>query len=284
MVVVAIIGILAAIALPSYISHVRQGRRSEAISSLLAVELAQEKWRLSHTSYTNTLSDLGVSSTSENGYYTIGITMANATGYVATATAQKDQAKDTGCTTLTLTLSSGSTSKTPAACWKNDGIYFSQTSPPGKHNGFTLVETMVIILILGILTAIAAPSFLSMIDKQRITKAAEAILSDLRWARGESIRRGQSISITYTTGANWSYTVTIPSSATTIKTVSSADFPAATLTSTTFPTNITTFDPVRGTAVAGNIALTSKSHNATITLSTLGRARICGLEGYSPCS
>jgi len=118
MVVVAIIGILAAIALPSYISHVRQGRRSEAISSLLAVELAQEKWRLSHTSYTNTLSDLGVSSTSENGYYTIGITMANATGYVATATAQKDQAKDTGCTTLTLTLSSGSTTKTPAECWK----------------------------------------------------------------------------------------------------------------------------------------------------------------------
>lgn len=120
MVVVTIIGILAAIALPSYISHVRQGRRAEAISSLLAVELAQEKWRLSHTSYTNTLSDLGVSGTSENGYYQIGITSgsATATDYIATATAQNDQTKDTGCTTLTLTHSSGSTSKTPAACWK----------------------------------------------------------------------------------------------------------------------------------------------------------------------
>jgi type IV pilus assembly protein PilE len=120
MVVVAIVAILAAIALPSYISHVRQGRRSEGISSLLAVELAQEKWRLSNTTYTDTLSNLGVSSTSENGYYTIGITSGSATGtgYTATATAQNDQAKDTGCTTLTLTLSSGSTSKTPAACWK----------------------------------------------------------------------------------------------------------------------------------------------------------------------
>jgi len=159
---------------------------------------------------------------------------------------------------------------------------FHRQPSTGKQKGFTLVETMVVILVLGVLAAIAAPSFISMIDKQRITKAAEAIVSDLRWARGESIRRGKEIRITYTTGANWSYTVTILPSGTAIKTVSSADFPAVTLSSTTFTSGIT-FDPVRGTAVAGNIVLASKNHNATITLSTLGRARICGLEGYSPC-
>jgi len=164
-------------------------------------------------------------------------------------------------------------------------FYFHKHTPPGEQNGFTLVEAMVVILVLGVLTVIAAPSFISMIDKQRITKAAEAILSDLRWARGESIRRGQSIRITYTTGANWSYTVTIPSSGTAIKTVSSADFPAINLSSATFSGNIfTTFNPARGTATAGSIGIASNSHNATITLSTLGRARICGLEGYSPCS
>lgn len=118
MIVVAIIGILATIALPSYLQYLREGRRVDATAALMSIEAAQEKHRVSNTSYTTTLADLGVAATSTEGHYNMAVTAANATSYTATATATGSQASDTGCTTITLTMSAGSASKTPTGCWK----------------------------------------------------------------------------------------------------------------------------------------------------------------------
>ena len=51
MIVVAVIAVLGAIALPSYQDYVRKGRRADARSLLQGMSLAQEKWRLGHTTY-----------------------------------------------------------------------------------------------------------------------------------------------------------------------------------------------------------------------------------------
>ncbi|WP_341328297.1 type IV pilin protein [Methylotuvimicrobium sp. KM2] len=101
-VVTAIIGILAAIAIPSYQEHVRTGRRGEAKEALLRAQVAQERWRVSNPSYTSTLSDLGLASSSGGDYYTLAITAATATGYTMTATPQGAQTSDK-CGTLTIT-------------------------------------------------------------------------------------------------------------------------------------------------------------------------------------
>ncbi len=119
MVVVVIIGILAAIALPAYQGYLQKGRRADATSALMSIQAAQEKHRISNTTYSSTIASLpNASSTSTEGYYNLAVTAANATSYTVTASATGAQTKDTDCPTITLTMSAGNTTKTPADCWR----------------------------------------------------------------------------------------------------------------------------------------------------------------------
>ncbi|WP_367186578.1 type IV pilin protein [Rhodoferax sp.] len=112
MIVVAIIGILAAIAVPSYQNYVKQARRTDAQAYMLDLALKEEKHRVNNTSYADhTNTALGVANTS---YYTFTIVAADNT-YTITATATGTQVNDTGCTPLTLNQSGV---KGPSGCWK----------------------------------------------------------------------------------------------------------------------------------------------------------------------
>jgi type IV pilus assembly protein PilE len=119
MIAVAVVGILAAIAYPSYQDFVRKARRADGKEALLRVQIEQEKWRTNNTTYTSTLGGggLGLAGTSSGGHYNIAITASSGIGYTTTATGTGTQASDTGCTTLTLTVAAGGETKTPAACW-----------------------------------------------------------------------------------------------------------------------------------------------------------------------
>ena len=118
MIVIAVVGILAALALPSYFDSVRKGRRSEAIAALAQVQQAQERWRANRSSYAVSLTaapsatppGLGMSSaTTSGGLYTLAVDAADATGYTLSATAATgtSQANDTNCTTMRVRLSNG---------------------------------------------------------------------------------------------------------------------------------------------------------------------------------
>ena len=61
--------------------------------------------------------------------------------------------------------------------------------------GFTLMEVMVVVSILGVLAALAAPSFTSLIDKWRISQATDSMKSTIYYARSEAIKRGGRIGI-----------------------------------------------------------------------------------------
>ena len=139
MITVAIVGIIAAIAYPSYIDSVRAGRRSEAMSALLKLQLAQEKWRANNTSYTSTIggtctTGLCWSSADISGtYYTIAISAASSSGFTGTATPvsgkgqENDKANGVNCSTSSSPLkvnqdgpitSDGGIDK--SACWKKN--------------------------------------------------------------------------------------------------------------------------------------------------------------------
>ena len=125
MVAVAIVGILAAVAYPSFMSQIRKSRRSDAVVAMTQIQQVQERWRANNSTYASTLTGLSISSTSANGYYTMeilsGASAPTATRYYITATAVsgKTQTGDTGCATLTATVENGTPTYTPSSCWSN---------------------------------------------------------------------------------------------------------------------------------------------------------------------
>lgn len=119
LVVVSIIGILAAIALPSYTKYINRSRRIDAKNALTAVQLAQEKYRGNNITYSSVLSDLGLSSNSPQGFYTLSISAATATSYTATATVNSASAQNsdaTACPSLSVN-ESGFVVNSTASCW-----------------------------------------------------------------------------------------------------------------------------------------------------------------------
>jgi type IV pilus assembly protein PilE len=120
MIAVAVVGILLAVALPSYQSSVRKGRRAEAINAINAVQQAQERSRASFPSYcdndhlstapTANQCGLNVPSTTASGYYTLAISSVSGTGYTITATAADSQVADTKCKKLAARVAGGAIS------------------------------------------------------------------------------------------------------------------------------------------------------------------------------
>lgn len=123
MVVVTMIAILAALAVPAYHDYVRKARRADAKRDLTALQLAQERWRANNVAYTTTLGPGGLdwSTTTTEGYYTLDITAADATTYniEAEPVAGKSQAKDS-CGTFAVNQSGPNTSGSyaKAECWR----------------------------------------------------------------------------------------------------------------------------------------------------------------------
>jgi len=130
MIVVAIVGILSAIAYPAYQDSVRKGKRSDAIAALSRMNLLQEKLRGSCQFYAGALgttqscganagaTTIAVSpATSEAGYYTLSVSGATGNAYTLTATAIGAQASDTACATIRIEYSGGVANRLPAACW-----------------------------------------------------------------------------------------------------------------------------------------------------------------------
>ena len=120
MIVVAIIGILAAIAYPSYQSQIRKSRRTEAKVALEQGALALEKC------YTRSMTYVGCPApvaATEEGHYTVALAggvSGLATSFVLTATPAGSQVQDAECGAFTLSdtgVRGVSGSGTAQACW-----------------------------------------------------------------------------------------------------------------------------------------------------------------------
>lgn len=126
MIVLAIIGIVAAIAVPSYASYITKANRTDAMQFLLEVAGEQQRFFSENNAYASAMSALGYGTEdtagSPEGHYTISISAPdNASSYVLSATPAdgSTQVKDDVCQVFTVdsTGAKGNAGGSSDDCW-----------------------------------------------------------------------------------------------------------------------------------------------------------------------
>lgn len=124
MIVVVIVGLLAAIAYPSFRDQVVRSARSDAKTALSNAISKQEQFFADNKTYASSLGSLDMIAATENDYYQLSIDAASAgcplTRCVAMRAApQGGQAEDTECGSLTINSSGvkSATGSLSTSCW-----------------------------------------------------------------------------------------------------------------------------------------------------------------------
>ncbi len=103
-----IAAILAATALPSFQGVLLKARRTDAVTSLLQLQMRQDQWRASRGRYAD-LAELNVHPSSSMNHYALQISLAGTSGYTLVATGTGTQAADGPCRMLRLIVADGHT-------------------------------------------------------------------------------------------------------------------------------------------------------------------------------
>jgi prepilin-type N-terminal cleavage/methylation domain-containing protein len=161
-----------------------------------------------------------------------------------------------------------------------------------KHHlfvrGFTLIELIVVISIVAIVVAMAAPSFNDMIARERLRGINAELVTDLRYARSEAVQRNTRVKVKFGSTAGFTcysvYTADIecncqqptrcPAGAIELKT---ASVPAST-TVRLNAANPIVFEPARGKALANDFSAELRSTRGmalTTTVTEAGQIRSC---------
>lgn len=123
MIVIVIIGILAAIAMPSYQNYLIKANRSQAKIGLMDIAARLENYYTQNNTYVGaTLSNIGGQTASSDGNYTFSLPAPSATAYTIQAIPQNAQTSDTLCGTLSLNQAgtesaTGSSTNPTQDCW-----------------------------------------------------------------------------------------------------------------------------------------------------------------------
>jgi len=128
MVAVAILGIIVAVAFPSFKSAIVKGRRADAFAAIAAIQQAQERWRANQSTYSTSLASTALNVAQPDRYeITVsepGGSSTLANGYIVTAIGRNGQDGDNQCRKLSLKLTDGNLSY--AGCF--DCVTFTYAS------------------------------------------------------------------------------------------------------------------------------------------------------------
>lgn len=162
-----------------------------------------------------------------------------------------------------------------------------------QARGFTLVELLVVIALVAIILALAAPSFTGTLARKRLEGVASELATDLQYARSEAVQRNRAVGVVFGANCYVVYVVgdtgatscaSLGSTATALKTVQSPNGVSLNFVPTVAGAFVA-FDPVRGMAVdvtgandlSGDVNLSHSAGNWQIRaiLTKAGRVKLC---------
>ena len=121
MIVVVIIGFMAAIAYPNYRDFAARAKRIEAKAALLQIATNQERFYLQNNSYTCDMTRLGFAGAgpiqTESGTYTVEVTQCDANNFVAQADYNPSDAEAGRCNLFQINGRNVKTSDPYTDCW-----------------------------------------------------------------------------------------------------------------------------------------------------------------------
>jgi len=151
------------------------------------------------------------------------------------------------------------------------------------NKGFSLIELIIVIAIIGIMTSIALFAWQRYVNNTNLRTAARDVVSDFQDCKVKATSENRDYQISFVNGTNSSYTISAPATDTHAA-VSTTKLPTAhdagiQITSAAFfgssAANIITFHARGITSSNGTIIMTnSRASNATIKTNVTGKAYV----------
>lgn len=163
-----------------------------------------------------------------------------------------------------------------------------------RSRGFTLVELLIVIALVAVILAIAAPSFTSTVAKKRLEGVAAELATDIQYARSEAAQRNAAVGVVFESNCYTVYALGT-TNATTCAALGTGGTALKNVqvgagTSLAFVPAVAgafiAFDPVRGMAIDAASGTTDLSGEVTLTNSAgdwqiraivtkVGRTKLC---------
>ena len=157
---------------------------------------------------------------------------------------------------------------------------FTPLSCSSKQRGFTLIEVMIVIIIIGVVSALGIPAFSEWRSQQAVRSAAQALYGQMKQARVQALAENRNVSVEFCDGTvrtGWVFDAASPDATcdpcTTLNCVenllSLTQF-SASLTLATNKDTITFYS--RGTAINGTVTLSAGNSSQQVVVNIIGRA------------
>jgi len=161
------------------------------------------------------------------------------------------------------------------------GVFTPLLSSPNQR-GFTLIEVMIVIVIIGVMASIAIPAFSSWRSQQAVRSGSQALIAHFKQARVMALAENRNVSVKFCAGAirtnkAWVFDASSPDATcdpcTTLaceeNLVSVTQF-SGTLSLSSNKNPITFYS--RGTAIPGTATFAAGGKSQGITVNNIGRA------------
>lgn len=145
------------------------------------------------------------------------------------------------------------------------------TTSRGHHNGFTLIELVLVVIIVGVISAIAVPRFAQATARQQLDAAANRLISDFQKAQHHAQATSNDVELSFDASGN-SYTFT-PASGTSFQVQLDESPYQVKVTKATFEdTTAVTFNGFGIPSAQGAVVLESATGSVIVNLGENGRA------------